>query len=183
MSQTAEADAEDDLPDITEQQQAFVKGILDGLTAADAYRKAYDCSAMKPESIWVAASRLRSNANVALWLSRARQAHLGSAIVTKDGHLRELERLREIALELKDPRGAIAAEVSRGKVAGLYVDRSEMIINNPAAILHEIAQIDADLAAQLAQRFAMPIALIEHQPVDTNSMIDQEQDDVIEGSG
>jgi hypothetical protein len=58
----------DELPKLTPKQLAFVLALLRGKTASDAYREAYDCEGMASNSIWVAASRLRSDAKVALWL-------------------------------------------------------------------------------------------------------------------
>lgn len=141
-----------DLPELTDQQQNFVRAILEGKTASDAYRSAYDTENMQPNSIWVAASRLRSNANVALWLTAARTANLGSAKVTLEGHLQELERLREIALGTGNVGAAVQAEQLRGKAAGHYVDKIEDVTrdNDPVSTLKEIHAVSPDLAKQLA---------------------------------
>src|SRR5262245_35492795 len=117
-----------DLPDLTSQQLAFVKGLLDGMTATDAYIAAYDCENMQRASIWALASRLRSDVKVASWLLAARVACLGSAVVTKEGHLQELERLRELSVKTNQLPSAVAAEVARGKAAGLYVEQVDLTV-------------------------------------------------------
>ena len=90
----------DALPGLTPKQMAFVQALLRGETASDAYREAYDCEGMAASSIWVAASRLRSDAKVAIWLRHYRFAVQEGAVTLKD-HLGELTRLREHALDAK----------------------------------------------------------------------------------
>lgn len=146
-----------DLPDLTAQQMAFVKGLLDGNTAADAYRAAYDCSSMGKNSIWVEASRARSHPSIALWLGAARKACLGTAAMTLDSHLAELERLREIALDTGNVGAAVQAEQLRGKVKGYHVERvQDVTTHDPMATLKEIAQLQPALAEQLALQAGIP---------------------------
>ena len=140
------------LPDLTSSQLKFVEGILSGKTASDAYRASHPNSTMTGNSLWVEASRLRSNPNVALWLAEARKAHLGSAVLTKDQHLQELERLREIALKEGNIGAAVQAEQIRGKVAGHHIERIQDVTGEGDAIatLKQIEKISPDLAASLA---------------------------------
>ena len=116
-------DIVDDLPSLTPKQHAFVRALLKGKTASDAYREAYDCEGMAANSIWVAASRLRSDAKVALWLRHYQLAAVQEGAVTLKGHLGELTRLREHALDAKQVAAAVQAEHHRGRAAGLYEDR------------------------------------------------------------
>lgn len=140
----------DDLPDLTDQQRKFVEGLLSGKRASDAYRAAYNCENMLPNSIWCAASKLRADANVAQWLAAARKAGLGEAVVTLQSHLGELERLREIAIESGNVGAAVQAEQLRGKVGGHYVEQYRDLTRDPADILREIAAANPSLAAKLA---------------------------------
>ena len=112
-------DIVDDLPSLTPKQHAFVRALLKGKTASDAYREAYDCEGMAANSIWVAASRLRSDAKVALWLRHYQLAAVQEGAVTLKGHLGELTRLREHALDAKQVAAAVQAEHHRGRAAGL----------------------------------------------------------------
>src|SRR5690242_15618370 len=105
----------EELPELTEQQMHFVECLLAGKSASDAYRESYNTSDCTNRSIWALASRLRADVNVASWLSAARKAGLGRAAVTLEGHLAELERLREIALETGNVGAAVQAEQLRGK--------------------------------------------------------------------
>ena len=154
--------AADDLPDLTAQQMRFVHCILQGMTASDAYRDAYDAQQTSDANIWALASRTRSNVNVTSWLSAARKACLGTAVLTKDGHLQQLERLREIALDTGNVGAAVQAEQIRGKVAGHQIERYEDVTPiDPRVTLEELARISPQAAQALAA--ANGIVLIEHR--------------------
>lgn len=144
-----------ELPELTPQQFGFVEGLLAGKTAADAYRGAYDCRNMQARSIWVEASRLRSHPEIALWLSAARQAHLSQAVVTKEAHLRELDRLKELALLAGNVGAAVQAEQLRGKAAGHYVEQYADVTIDPSRTLQEIAALSPELAAALAKQHGL----------------------------
>ena len=50
---------------LTSKQERFCELVaLEGMTQADAYRQAYDCSKMKQETIWVRASELMADSKV-----------------------------------------------------------------------------------------------------------------------
>lgn len=48
--------------------------------------------------------------------------------VSFDGHVRQLAKIRDMALEKGNYTAAVAAEKSRGQVAGLYISRSEILV-------------------------------------------------------
>ena len=112
-----------DLPDLTDRQMRFVKGILDGLTASDAYRQAYTTENMQDHVIWVRASELQAKGKVRVWLDAAKTMHLHSGKTTIEGHLAELDRLKRKAEDSGQMSAAIHAEISKGKAVGLYVER------------------------------------------------------------
>jgi phage terminase small subunit len=159
QNQKSDAFRVGELPDLTSQQEAFVKGILDGKTASDAYRAAYDCSQMLANTVWASASRLRHHHKVDAWLQAARLAKLGTAKVTLDDHLTELERLREMAAASGNYGAAVNAEVSRGKAAGHYVERVANVTaeNDVMATLKEIATIDPTIGEALAAKYGITI--------------------------
>lgn len=147
-----EHDKENNLPDLTPKQMRFLEGILAGKTATQAYLEAYDVSGADRSKLWAEASKLRSHPKVATWLSACRQAGVARQAVTVESHLSELERLRELALERGQTAAAIQAEQARGKVAGLYVERTIDMSYDPKEALQAIAEIDPDLAKRLAER-------------------------------
>lgn len=153
------ADLAHELPELTTQQAKFVQGILAGRTATDAYRIAYDCSNSTNNTVWCEASKLRHHPSVAQWLSAARTAGLGSGVVTLAGHISELERLRELALDSGNIGAAVQAEQYRGKAQGLYIDQVRDITNehDPLATLRMIAEIAGPEAAErLAKTHNIP---------------------------
>jgi phage terminase small subunit len=146
----------EDLPELTPQQQLFVDSLLRGKTATDAYREAYDCSGSGKNTVWVEASRLRHNPNIALWLAAARKAGLNRAAVTVEGHLAELDRPKEIALETGNVGAAVQAEQLRGKASGHYVEQFRDVTRDPVDMLKEIASLSPDLASTLAREHGIP---------------------------
>lgn len=140
-----------ELPDLTPKQQEFVRLLLAGRTGADAYRGSHDTSTMSANSIACEASKLRINPQIAQWLSAGRQAHLGTAVLTREAHLAELERLKELALEAGNHGAAMQAEMARGKVAGHHIDRVMEVPADVTDTLKTIAEHQPDLAAALAQ--------------------------------
>lgn len=153
---TAAIDSAAELPDLTPQQQEFVRHLLAGKTASDAYRAAYSTENMKPNSIWREASLLASNKNVAQWLSASRQACLGTGVLTRDAHMAQLERLREVAMQTGNIGAAVAAEQTRGKVAGHHIERIQEVPAEPMDTLKEIARHQPDLAASIAREHGIP---------------------------
>tara|TARA_Y100000593_G_scaffold36946_1_gene71703 strand:- start:527 stop:1099 length:573 start_codon:yes stop_codon:yes gene_type:complete len=60
---------------------------------------------------------------VAQYIGKLKEERLKKFEVTYEGHLAELARLREAALKKGSFSSAVNAEASRGKAAGLYIDR------------------------------------------------------------
>ena len=147
-----------DLPELTAQQQEFVRHILEGKSSSDAYRAAYNAENMQPRHIWREASLLASNKNVSQWLSAARQACLGTHVVTLRAHQEQLERLREAAMATGNYGAAVQAELARGKVAGHHIERIQEIPADPHDTLKTLAQSAPELAAQLAAAAGIPWA-------------------------
>lgn len=148
-----------ELPDLTAQQHEFVRHLLAGKTGAEAYRLSHECSDASPASVIAMASRLRANVNVQSWLAAGREAHLGTAVLTREAHLAELERLKEIAIKTGNVGAAVQAEQLRGKVAGHQVDRIQDVTaeQSPFDTLRAIARdMGEDIAKQAAAKAGLP---------------------------
>jgi phage terminase small subunit len=117
-----------ELPRITSKQEAFVEGLVQGKSASDAYRAAYDCSSMAEPTVWSEASRLRANPKVSAWLRHFQRMGMDEARITIGEHLAELARGREVAYALGQASAGIQAEHYRGKAAGLYEDRLSLAV-------------------------------------------------------
>jgi len=153
----------DNLDDLNEKEMGFVLAIMSGKNATEAYKISYGDSGVAPGTIRAYACRMYHKPKIQRWLSAARQAHLGNAVLTRETHLREMERLRELSIDSGDLKSAVKAEEVRGYVAGLRIERAEITINNPAAILAEINRLNPKIAKQLAEQYAIPV-VIEHEP-------------------
>jgi hypothetical protein len=140
---TGASEAAADLPELTDKQEKFVQGLLAGLKTVDAYRAAYDCSGMSSNSVWREASVMSRHSKIAQWLAAAREACMGAGTVSLEGHLQQLERIREIALASGNIGAAVAAEQSRGKVTGHYIDqvRDVTAAHDSAATIRQLAEL------------------------------------------
>lgn len=144
-----------DLPDLTAQQFEFLRWVLEGCTNTEAYRRAYP-TVMEGNSLWVSACKMRDNPKFKAWLAAARQAHLGTAVISKENHLRELERLKEIAVETGNVGAAVQAEQLRGKVQGYHVERYEDVTPpDVLATLEFIRRLNPELARSLASQYGL----------------------------
>ena len=65
--------------------------------------------------------------------------------VSMESHLTELSRLRDEAVDSGQISSAISAEISRGKAAGLYIEKKEVTVNKVEAMS------DEELRARLQQ--------------------------------
>jgi hypothetical protein len=167
-AEKAAASASEELPQLTAQQMEFVHGLLEGKTASDAYRAAYNTEATD-RTIWARASELRNNSKVSAWLSAARKAHLGSAVVTLESHVRELERIKEIAIETGNVGAAAQCEQLRGKASGLYVDKFEDVTpSEPVKLLRDMLQYFPEIVPAITERVARPVP-IDLTPIDAKS--------------
>ena len=60
---------------------------------------------------------------VVRYIGQLREERLRKHAVTYDGHVAELDRIKQAALKKGSFSSAVNAEVNRGKAAGLYIDR------------------------------------------------------------
>lgn len=84
-------------------------------------------------------------------------------------HLDNLETLRNHAVENGAYGAAVTAEISRGKAAGLYIDRKELLVNKVSTmsrddIVRRIKEIHDATGLQLPQAMDHGPLTIEHEP-------------------
>lgn len=109
---------------MTTQRETFARLIaLEGYNASDAYREAYNSKA-QPHSVHVSASQLLAEPEMRLRVDSLRQRQVDRSIVTREGHLRRLAELGDMAAAAGQFGPAVTAENLRGKVEGFYVERS-----------------------------------------------------------
>ena len=111
---------------LTPKQERFCHAYLEHGNASEAYRQSYNAGAMKPETVNRKASEVLSNGKVTARLEELRAPVVEATRITLEGHLYTLAELRNEARDIGQLSAAINAEIARGKVAGLYVDRQEI---------------------------------------------------------
>jgi phage terminase small subunit len=111
---------------LTAKQEAFCLAYLETGNASEAYRDAYRVKpGTKPESVHRAAKGVLDNAKIASRLDELRAPVREKAMLTLENHLERLNHLSNMAEQAGQFGPAIKAEESRGKAAGLYVERIE----------------------------------------------------------
>lgn len=140
------------LPELDEREIRFAELYLQGQSASDAYREAFGVHHWKPQSVWVKASELSRDDRVKVWIESTRKLRLVQSGCTFEGHLSELVRLREIALEKDNIGAAVQAEKIRGEVAGHKTERVEVRQAAPEQTLEQIARYSPELARELARQ-------------------------------
>jgi phage terminase small subunit len=132
---------------LTPKQEAFAAAFIETSNASEAYRTAYDVGEdTKPESIWVNASKLLSDAKVAQRVAELQQEHRERHAVTVDSLTQELEEARMVATAEGQGAAMTSATMGKAKLHGLLVDKNE---------------IKADLNVQVSK--------IEHTIIDPNT--------------
>ena len=86
--------------------------------------------------------------------------------VTFENHVKKMAEIRDMALADKNYSSAVAAEKSRGQVAGLYIARHEILIGkidqmSREEVLSEIQKLQEEYPALAAAMAAKKEALIE----------------------
>ena len=160
----AEIDLEQ-LEELTNQELTFVQGILAGKSQSDAFRESRDCSEWSNNAIWVEASRLASKPKVRLWLTHFRRQAMARGTITLEGHLAELDRLKELSIATGNLGASVKAEELRGKAAGVYLgDESGKLAKVPAAQLIEIVRqtVGDDIAEVFARKLG--VTLLPRKP-------------------
>jgi len=110
---------------LTPKQERFCLSYIETGNASEAYRRSYDASRMKSETINRNAKALLDNSKIATRLAEIRKPAIEAAQITLKSHLKRLNDLSDMAVTEKQYSAAIAAEVSRGKASGFYIDKRE----------------------------------------------------------
>ena len=116
---------------LTPKQEKFASCIADGMTQADAYRKAFDAGKMKPETIHKRASELMANGEVAGRVSELRKALATKALWTREDSVRALEKAMAIAEAKDNPAGLVAAVKELNAMHGFNEPQKVEITTTP----------------------------------------------------
>lgn len=108
---------------LTPKQEKFAQEVASGKSQADAYRAAFDCTNSKPATIHRKACALMDDGKIAARIESIRAPIVEKVGITLEQHLRDLERLRNLAESDGKYSAAVSAELARGKASGLHVER------------------------------------------------------------
>ena len=114
---------------LTAKQEAFCLAYIETNNASEAYRRSYDADKMKPETINKRSSELMQNGAITGRVEQLREPVRERAQITLESHLERLNHLSLMAEQAEQYSAAIKAEESRGKVAGLYVEKIDHTTN------------------------------------------------------
>lgn len=120
---------------LTPKQEAFCLAYVETGNASEAYRRSYDVSRMKDASVNRLAKANIDNLKIASRIRELMAPAVEKAQITLDTHLADLKRLRDKAEQEGKYGPAVAAEVSRGKAAGLYLDRVDMNVTQKSPLI------------------------------------------------
>ena len=122
---------------LTPNQEAFAQNIIEGMTQADAYRSAYDCSKMSDKTIWEKASRLMADNKVRTRVQELRDQVALSSIMTAQERLKWLTSVIKDAEERTENK--LKAADIMNKMQGEYVQRIEADVNSEVNINIELS--------------------------------------------
>ena len=111
---------------LTYRQEAFCVAIVEGKKPVEAYIEAYGAEHLKVHNVATHASKLIRNPKIIARVQQLRDM-VAKPKITLDKHLDDLLALRNRAAQLGQLGPAIAAEVARGKAAGVTApEKSEV---------------------------------------------------------
>jgi len=146
---------------LTAKQERFARLVASGSSQSDAYKDAYNAENMGENAIYVNACKLMANAKVASKVSSLRQEAAEAEGITVESSLAELNRLKKAAVEGNNYGAAVRTEALRGKLAGLYVEKTEDV---------GLALSDEELARSIAGEdpaaYEICLALAKGEPMD-----------------
>lgn len=135
-------DADLNLPSLTSKQECFALAVIEGKTAKEAYRACYNCTGSSEETIGKRARELLQNGGIAGFIRSHQRIGLVESVVTRESHLAELARGRELAYENGQISAGVQAEHYRGRVAGLYNDKLALTVGpSDEALLSQVAAL------------------------------------------
>lgn len=119
--------ARDPMTNTTMPEEQFCVEIIRTGNLTEAYRRVFPDKTAKihPDKVGIYAQRLAHQPRIQARLEAMRAVARETLGITLHEHLESLKDLREGAKDASQFGPAVAAEVSRGKVSGLYIEKVE----------------------------------------------------------
>lgn len=139
--------AADPITGLTQKQEAFVQGVMRGLSLSDAYREAYVVDQMAPATIHTRACELLQDGKIrgrceAIAMERERERRM---LASSDAAF-ALRVLREMAEKADTDSARIRAAELLAKAGGVFIDKVEVEDKTPSS--------SDDLERRIAERLA-----------------------------
>ena len=129
---------------LTSKQESFCLAYIENGNASEAYRLTYNAEKMKPETVNRSAKELLDNTKITARIEEIRRPALEVAQVTLAEHLKDLKKLRDLSESEGKFSAAVSAEIARGKVSGLYVQKVEL--TGQVGLADRLARAEARLS-------------------------------------
>lgn len=123
---------------LTAKQEKFCQGVVKGLSYSDAYREAYDAEKMKLETVNRKAKELADNGKIAARLSELRGKIEEELIYSAKESFEKLKNLQDKAEAEKNINAAIKAEELKGKLAGIYVEKKDVVLRGNVNVMPSV---------------------------------------------
>ncbi len=140
---------------LTPKQESFCLAYLETGNASEAYRRAYNASKMKPDTVARTAKALLDHHKITARLEELRQEAAKRNEITIDDLISELDDARVVALKQEKPQvsAAVAAIMGKAKLLGFDVNKTELYGKNGGPIVtgQQRDLTDEELAAELAK--------------------------------
>ncbi len=121
---------------LTPKHKKFCRLYVQGLSAAKAARQAGFTTKMISSKVQGSAM-IRKNPLVVNHIIELMTKERDRGSVTMNSHLTELSQLRDQAVDSGQLPAAISAEVSRGRAAGLYIEKKEITVSKIETLSNE----------------------------------------------
>ena len=128
---------------LTAKQEVFAQSVANGMSQADAYRVAYDAYGMKPEVLYVSASKLAADAKVSIRVAELQAALADKQLWTRIDSVTELADIaRGVESKVTDKIAAIKElnlmhgfnAPTKVELGGVLIHRIERVIVDPCRV-------------------------------------------------
>ena len=115
---------------LTPKQEKFCQLYIELGNASEAYRQAYSCDKMKPESVHVKANELLNNGKITVRISELQAEHRERHNLTVDDLIDELEEARQVGKEFENASAMVSATMGKAKLLGFDKQQIDITTNN-----------------------------------------------------
>ena len=136
---------------LTPKQEAFCQTYIETGNASEAYRRSYNASRMKPESINVNACKLLADAKISQRVAELKAEHAKRHDMTVDDIAAMLKEDREFAREMQTPAAAVSATMGLAKLYGHLRDKVEHTGKDGASLADEAANAAERIREKMAR--------------------------------